>query len=354
MTKRIRVLVVDDSAFSRQTIKKMLQSASEIEVVGVATDGMDAMAKTMRLMPDIITLDFEMPEMDGFSFLRWLMGQRPTPVIMVSSHTDKKTVFKALELGALDFISKPTRRASAELEGIEKDLLAKVRGIRNINISALSRNVKLFETKTQKIEAPLTPEFDIRMVAIGTSTGGPPALQLILQEIPADFPAPIIISQHMPRGFTKPLSDRLNKLCGLRVKEAVDGDVMENGTAFICPGGYHMTLKRLNDCVKAELQESAFEDKYVPSVDKMMLSAAKVYDDKTLGVILTGMGNDGLAGMIEIKSRKGRTVAESEKTAVVNGMPGEVVKAGAADNVLPVEKISSEIIRIVMGDRRQR
>jgi len=208
--KMIKVLVVDDSAFSRQTIKKMLESEPDIQVVGIAVDGIDAMAKTLRLKPDLITLDFEMPEMDGFSFLRWLMVQRPTPVIMVSSHSDTRTVFKALELGAVDFIAKPTKRASEELKNIEKDLIAKVRGIKNLNMDVLSRNLNLLRSEETAQSDIHVEKSKIDIVAIGASTGGPPALQIILTKLPHDFPAGIIISQHMPRGFTAPLAERLD------------------------------------------------------------------------------------------------------------------------------------------------
>lgn len=306
INSRIKVLIVDDSAFSRQTIKKMLETDPNIEVIDIASDGIDAMAKTLRLRPDLITLDFEMPGMNGFSFLRWLMKERPTPVIMVSSYSDTKTVFKALELGAVDFIAKPTKKASAELRGIEKDLVSKVRGVKNLRMDKLSKNLQLLNVHAG-VKTAIEPSIgNIDVVAIGTSTGGPSALQIILTRLPHDFSAAVLISQHMPKGFTGPLAERLDKLSEINIKEAEDGDIIEPGKVFICPGGSHMTLrKKGRKCCYVALKEATDEDRYVPSVDIMMKSAAEHYGSKTMGVVLTGMGNDGKKGILEIKSRGG-------------------------------------------------
>lgn len=343
----IKVLVVDDSAFSRQTIKKMLESDPDIVVIGIASDGIDAMAKTLRLKPDLITLDFEMPEMDGFSFLRWLIKEKPTPVIMVSSYSDTKTVFKALELGAVDFIAKPSRRASLELRNIEKDLLTKVKGItKDLNIDVLGRNIRLFADTEETPHKTMPSKSEIEVVAIGASTGGPPAIQIILTKLPADFP-PVLISQHMPKGFTKPLAERLDSLSKLKIKEAENGDEVEKGTVLICPGGYHMTLKARHERASIVLKEATYEDRYTPSVDTMMVSTAEIYQQNTMGVVLTGMGNDGKKGMLEIKSKGGYTIVESEETSVVFGMPAEVINAGAADKVVPLTRIAEEMIRAV-------
>ncbi|OGW27110.1 MAG: hypothetical protein A2X59_04590 [Nitrospirae bacterium GWC2_42_7] len=344
---KTKVLVVDDSAFTRQIIKKILEQDSNIEVAGVATDGIDAMAKTLRLKPDIITLDFEMPEMDGFSFLRWLMRERPTPVIMVSSHADSKTVFKALELGAVDFIAKPTKRASIELQTVEKDLLRKIRGIKDIRMDLLSRNLELLDSEEDFQPAAEKTQRTINLVAVGSSTGGPAALQIILTRLPANFHAAVIVSQHMPRGFTGPLSERLDKLSAIRIKEAEDGDQLQPGRVFICPGGYHMGIKKKGEKAVISIRESILTDKYVPSVDHMMASAADAFGSNSMGVILTGMGNDGKKGMLEIKEKGGYTIAESEESAIVFGMPGEAIKAGAVEIILPISEIPAEIIRMV-------
>jgi two-component system, chemotaxis family, protein-glutamate methylesterase/glutaminase len=347
---KTKILIVDDSAYTRQLIKEMLEKDASLEVVGIASNGRDAMAKTLRLEPDIITLDFEMPEMDGLAFLRWLMIQRPTPVIMVSSYNDSKTVFKTLELGAVDFIAKPTRRASIELQSIGKDLVQKVKGIKNIRMDILSKNLELLGRDEPAINAG-REESAIQAVAVGSSTGGPAALQIILTRLGPDFQAAMFISQHMPRGFTEPLSERLNKLSPLNVREAKEGDPVEAGTALICPGGYHLGLEARGAKRIVRLKEGKLSDKYVPSVDYMMRSVADNFGANSMGVILTGMGNDGRKGMLEIKTKGGYTIAESEQSAVVFGMPGEAIKAGAAEAVLPLSEVPAEIMRLVNKKR---
>ncbi|NOZ26154.1 MAG: chemotaxis response regulator protein-glutamate methylesterase [Nitrospirae bacterium] len=352
MPERIKVLVVDDSAFSRQTIKNMLLKAPVVDVVGVAVDGIDAIRKTLRYRPDIITLDVEMPKMDGFSFLRWLMRERPTPVIMVSSHSDSKTVFKALELGAVDFIAKPTKRASFELQKIENDLLSKVRNIDASSLHRLSRNLRSVSAMREAERLPAPPgKHPDGIVAIGASTGGPQALQLILTAIPGNFPVPIVISQHMPRGFTASFSERLNRLAEIRVKEAEDDEPIEPGEALICPGGHHLQFRKRGERVFTRIRDADENDRYVPSIDLMMESAAEIFNGMTLGIVLTGMGNDGAKGMLEIFRQGGYTITESEETAVVFGMPHEVIKAGAARKVLPLKAVPSELIHVVMREQ---
>lgn len=351
---KTRVLVVDDSAYTRQMIKRIIEQEAAFEIAGVSSDGIDAMAKTLRLQPDIITLDFEMPEMDGFSFLRWLMKERPTPVIMVSSHADSRTVFKALELGAVDFVAKPTRRASVELQVIEKDLVRKLKGMRGIRLDKLNRNLELLgpeQAVEEKERKQSTGGID--MVAIGASTGGPAALQIILTRLPADFRAAVLVSQHMPRGFTGSLAERLDRISNLRIKEAEDGEPVRRGTVYICPGGSHIGVKKRSGDASIALREGRLTDRYTPSVDHMMKSAADHYGAGCLGVILTGMGNDGKNGMVEIRERGGYTIAESEASAVVFGMPAEAIKAGAAEQVLPVSEISAELVRAVNGTLRR-
>jgi len=349
---KINVLVVDDSAYSRQTIRKMLEKDPRIEVAGISSDGVDAMAKTLKLMPDLITLDLEMPGMDGFSFLRWLMKKRPTPVIIVSSYSDSKTVFKALELGAADFIAKPPKMNSVEFQNMEKDLLSKVKGIKDFRMDRLSKNLKLLEGERTQQTSSESLEHGIEAVAIGASSGRPAALKIILTRLPSDFPAGIVISQHMPRGFTASFAERLNGISKVRVKEARDGDEVERGKVLICPGGFHMLFRKKGQRIVATIKESKNTDKYIPSVDMMMSSAAEVFGPKTMGVVLTGMGSDGLEGMLEIKKRGGYTIAESEDTAVVFGMPSEVIKAGAAGRVLPISEIPVEIVKLVRETER--
>jgi len=349
---KIRALVVDDSAYNRQTIKSMLEKDGDIVVVGVASDGVDAISKTLRWKPDIITLDFEMPEMDGFSYLRWLMHELPTPVIMVSSYSSKNMAIKALEYGAVDFIAKPTRRASKELHNIEKDLLEKVRAAMDTNMELVARNVKLL---SEDVAGAFSEQHETpyEIIAIGSSTGGPAALQIILSQLPSDLPSAIVISQHMPKGFTAPLATRLNSLCRLEIAEAADGDVVSVGKALICPGGSHMEIRRKGAKARVKIFRGSDKDKYIPSVDRMMHSVAKSFKEKSLGVILTGMGNDGAEGMCSIKAAGGHTLAESQETAIVYGMPKEAVNAGAVKKVISVDRLADEIRGVLMGERRR-
>jgi two-component system chemotaxis response regulator CheB len=344
---KIRVLIVDDSAYSRQTIRKMLETDQGIEVVGISSDGIDAMTKTLRLKPDLITLDIEMPGMNGFSFLRWLMKKKPIPVIIISSYSDSKTVFKALELGAADFVTKPPKITSIEFQNMEKDLLRKVKGIKDLRMDRLSKNLELLEERYTQQTSSEKSEHGIEAVAIGASTGGPAALKIILTRLPYDFPAGIVISQHMPRGFTASFAERLNSISEVRIKEATDGDEVEKGNVLICPGGSHMIFRKRGRKIVASIKEPKNTDKYVPSVDMMMSSVAEIFGHKTMGIVLTGMGSDGMEGMLEIKKRGGYTIAESEDTAIVFGMPSEVIKAGAAGRVLPISEIPVEIIKLV-------
>jgi two-component system chemotaxis response regulator CheB len=357
MPDKIKVLIVDDSPYSRQTIKEMIETDKELEVLGVASNGIEAMAKTLKLKPDVITLDFEMPEMDGFSFLRWIMKERPMPVIMVTSYSDSATVFRALELGAVDFVAKPSKRASMELHNIRDNLIDKIKGTRILKMDRVSISRGLIEQTSDDVAKgtysfpPEAPSPDIRVVTIGASTGGPTALQIVLTRLPAQFPAAVLISQHMPKGFTKAFAERLARLSRIRIKEAADGDIVDGGRALLCPGGYHMTLKKKSDSVQVALKESTQKDRYVPSVDLMMSHAAEQFGSATMGVVLTGMGNDGKNGVVEIKNKGGYTIAEAESTAVIFGMPNEAIKTGAVDRVLPLHKIAGEITMTLMGKR---
>jgi two-component system, chemotaxis family, protein-glutamate methylesterase/glutaminase len=349
---KIKVLIVDDSACSRQTIKKTLEKEPGIDVVGISSDGLDAMTKTLKLKPDLITLDIEMPEMDGFTFLRWLMKKNPVPVIIVSAYSDSKTVFKALELGAADFIAKPLKLTQAELQNMGKDLVLKLKEIRNLRMDRLSKTLELSEEKNIQKPVHDKSSHHVEAVAIGSSTGGPAAIKVILSRLPSDFPAAIAISQHMPKGFTYSFAERLNGTSKIQVKEAEEGDELEKGKVLVSPGGYHMLFKKKGRRIVATLKEPNNIDKYIPSVDIMMTSLADVYGPKAMGVILTGMGSDGKAGMLEIRKRGGYTIVESEETAVVFGMPSEVIKAGVAGRVLPISDIPAEIIKLVGAEKQ--
>lgn len=346
--KKIKALIVDDSAYNRMAIAQMLASDAGIEVVGSAHDGVDAIAKTLRLAPDVITLDLEMPNMDGFTFLRWLMKERPTPVLVLSSRSDSRSVFRALELGAVDFLAKPEARISKSIESVRSELVAKVQSILNLEMSKVKSAIALLAVEKKALlprkedEARLEKS-PIEVVAIASSTGGPPAIQAILTSLPPDFGAAIVISQHMPAGFTRSFAERLNKLSPLVVSEAAAGDRLAPGMALIAPGGYHLIVRRDRTGLVIELAPRSPSDKYVPSADRMMISVAETCGAAALGVVLTGMGRDGSEGADAIKKRKGQCLAESEESAVIFGMPQEAIRTGAVDKILPLNKMAEEI-----------
>jgi len=347
--KKVRVLVVDDSAFYRQSMTSMLSSAPQVEIIGTARDGADAIMLVTKHRPDVITLDLEMPNVNGFVFLRWLMENTPTPVIVVSSQSDQASVFKALELGAVDFLAKPTPRASWRIMEIRDELIAKVRAVAFVPIDrliskAVSTHGPSVSFKMSDLKVVNRAD-TIQLVAIGASTGGPTAVQSIIGGLPEDFPVPVVVTQHMPPGFTQYFAERLDKLSQVTVREAHHGDWMESGTVYICPGGFHMTFKHAEQGILIQLHEKQESDRYVPSVDRMFSSATEVYGGQVLGVILTGMGNDGRIGMRKIKEAGGQTLAESEETAVVFGMPKEAIAEGVVDQILPLPQIPAEIVK---------
>lgn len=346
---KIKALVVDDSAYNRMAISKMLATDAGVEVIGTAHDGVDAIAKTLRLLPDVITLDLEMPNMDGFTFLRWLMKERPTPVLVLSSRSDSRSVFRALELGAVDFLQKPEARISKSIESIREELIVKVQAVLNLEMAKIKSTMELLAIEKTAPAPRKEDDFphqksSIEVVAIASSTGGPPAIQAILTSLPSDIGAAIVISQHMPPGFTKSFAERLNKLSSLVVSEAVSGDRLVPGTVLIAPGGYHLTVKRDRIALFAELVPRTPADKYAPSADRMMVSVAEVCGAATLGVVLTGMGKDGAEGVRAVKKRKGQCLAESEESAVIFGMPQEAIRTGAVDKVLPLSGMAQEIV----------
>lgn len=344
-SKRLKVLIIDDSAFSRQTIRRMLEKVPGMEVVGVAFDGQDGMDKLLKLKPDAVTLDLEMPRIDGFTLLRWIMSEMPMPVIIVSALGGDSNVFRALQLGAADFVIKPTIRASKELDTIEEDLIRKFSNINLFSIDKLKKNISLLDQEWEPEDVSFHKGGRIELVTIGASTGGPTAIQTILSHLPANFPGAILISQHMPHGFTRYFAERMDKVSAVSVREARDGEPVRKGEVLICPGGNHLFLRKSRDRVSIRIQKSLTNDRYVPSIDTMMKSAAEIYRERTMGIILTGMGKDGTVGMREIKERNGITIAESEESTIVYGMASEVISAGAADKVMPLKKIPREIMK---------
>lgn len=347
MEKIIKVLVVDDSAYNRKALTDMLESSPMVKVIGTAIDGEDAIKKAITLKPDIITLDLEMPRMDGFTFLRIMMSRFPTPTIVVSSRNEDPDVFKALELGAIDFIVKPTHRVSSELQKIRDELLYKIGMAGHVSMESISiRSGPAVDTvKTYIKKAPVEqPHADYPTVAIGASTGGPSALHTVLSMLTPGIPAAVVISQHMPPGFTKAFAERLNKFSPLKVKEAEDGDMVKPGSVLITPGGFNMTFVKKGASVTVRLDKGEDRDRYVPSIDKMFISVSELFGDKAIGVVMTGMGNDGKEGIVSIKACGGKTIAQSEETSVIFGMPKEAIATGVVDMVLPLEKIADGIV----------
>ncbi|MBI4509107.1 MAG: chemotaxis response regulator protein-glutamate methylesterase [Deltaproteobacteria bacterium] len=347
----VKVLVIDDSAFNRQTITSILESIPGIRVVARAGDGDEGLKQVFALAPDVITLDLEMPKMDGFTFLRILMNRRPTPVIVISSYSRKENVFKALELGALDFIAKPTQKISTELREIERELVERVK------LLAKLRPVTLGEPMRQAVVSPdplepapvLTPA--VRLIAIGASTGGPPALQQIFTSLDARLPVAIVVAQHMPAKFTGAFAERLDRASAFEVREAKHGDVLRNGLALIAPGSGIMTLVRAEGgTIRVKIDQPTSEDRFVPSIDKLFESAADMAGADLLGVVLTGMGGDGARGVRAIKAAGGTSIAEAADTAVIFGMPEEAIKTGAVSEILPLGQIPQAIMR--WGGRR--
>jgi len=348
--RKIRVVVIDDSAFNRRAIIRMLEAMPEVEVVGYATDGEEGIRKVIDLKPDLVTLDLEMPKMDGFTLLRIIMGYCPTPVIVISAKSEGEKVFRALELGAVDFVAKPTQGISEELLTISGDIQQKVRGVFSLNMAEIVRREKGASLAPRPVEvtkpvaAParvLSCRLDV--VAIGSSTGGPPALQRILSSFREALPLAVVISQHMPAGFTRTFAERLNRLSVFEVKEASDGDSVRPGRVLIAPGGHNMVFERRNDSIVARILKPAAEDRYTPSVDAMLASCADVFGPRTLGVVLTGMGNDGSRGVRAVKGVGGQVLAEAENSAVVFGMPKEAIATGAVDKIVPLDRMAREI-----------
>lgn len=352
---KLRVLVIDDSAFFRQSISEMLSGSGRFEVVGRAADGVEAMALMRSTMPDLVTLDLEMPRMNGFSFLRWVMSAQPVPVLVISSHDSYASMFHALELGAADFMPKPTSRASLEILSIKRELCEKLELISSVGLKAIVQRSYLLSqpaaprSGSRRAPGATAETSAVRLVVIGASTGGPPAIQAISRELPPTFPAPVIVVQHMPPVFTTHFAKRLNCQCPLKVKEAEEGERIEPGNVLVVPGDKHLGLRRAGPHLQVRLVSKRETDRYVPSIDQTMSDAAELLGPGVLGVLLTGMGGDGKEGMLAIKRRGGRTIAESEETAAIFGMPKEAVQAGAVDELLPLSSIGSAVINRVMG-----
>jgi len=349
--KKIRIVVVDDSAFSRRSITRMLEGLDHVEVVGYAINGEEGIQKVIALKPDLVTLDLEMPKMDGFTLLRILTTRFSLPVIVISALSGADKVFKALELGALDFVAKPSSSASVDLLSIKEDLQKKVLQVlacKPWSHVRPSSGINIPERSVSEAvpagRAGIGIQHAIDLVAIGSSTGGPPALQQIFSAFEQKYPFAVVVSQHMPAGFTKAFAERLNRTSLFDVKEAEDGDLVLPGRILIAPGGRNMTFEVCGGQVTARIVAPSESDRYIPSVDVMLQSCAGIYRKRVAAVILTGMGNDGSKGVRTIKEQGGWVIAESEETAVVYGMPREAVATGVVDRCVPLGRVVSEII----------
>lgn len=348
--RKIRVLIVDDSAVVRQTLSSILETDPQIEIMGTACDPYIAATKIKSEVPDVITLDVEMPRMDGLTFLRKIMAQHPIPVVIISSLTEEgsQTAMRALEYGAVDVIAKPRMDTQKFIEE------SKIRLCEVVKAAAHARIHSRMASTYVKVEPKLSADAVISkaegstsmikttdvVISVGASTGGTEALRVFLEAMPPDCPG-IVIVQHMPENFTRSFANRLNEICRISVKEAEDGDNVVSGCALIAPGNKHTLLKRSGAKYFVEVKDGPLVNRHRPSVDVLFRSTARYAGANAVGIIMTGMGDDGAKGLLEMKEAGAKTAAQDEQTCVVYGMPKEAVKLGAADRVLPLEKLAS-------------
>ncbi len=342
MISPVRVIIVDDSALMRRLLADLLEKDPGITVVGTARNGVDALATIKEKNPDVVTMDIEMPKMDGLTALQHIMDECPMPVVMVSAMAKRQAdiTMKALDLGAVDFISKTSGALSLDIEKAGRDIINKIKTAAKVKVKSV-RKTRIEPISFRKI----TTRRDNLLVVIGASTGGPKAIPEVLSRLPLNIPAGIVMVQHMPGGFTRSFAERLNWYTSLEVKEAEDGDKIKPGLVLMAPGDYHMVV----DGTRVRLNQGPKINYVRPAVDLLMESAARSHGASCVGVILTGMGSDGAKGMKEIKSKGGRTVVQERKSCVVFGMPKAAIDIGAADRVVPLSRIGDEIIAALEG-----
>lgn len=365
-----RVLVVDDSAFMRRVISDIIKGAADLEVCGTAKNGLDALDKIRQLDPDVVTMDVEMPQMDGIATLEIIMRDFARPVVMLSSLTraGADETIKALTIGAVDFIAKPSGQISLDIETVKEEIVAKVRAaaairprmavLRKMYEKAGKQEPARAETvKAAPVRVPSSAGAGVgsvplnRLVVIGTSTGGPKALHEVITRLPANLGAGVLIVQHMPPNFTRSLAERLNNLSQIQVKEAEQGEIVLPGHVYIAPGDFHLNVIQQNDTngrkLLIQLSKNPPRGSLRPSVDDMFESVARHYWSKIVGVIMTGMGTDGTEGIRFIKEKGATIIAEDQSTCVVYGMPKSAIEAGLVDRVVPLPRISDEIVRLL-------
>jgi two-component system chemotaxis response regulator CheB len=354
---KIRVLIVDDSALIRNVLTEIINSDPGLEVVGVAQDPYIARNKIKELNPDVLTLDVEMPKMDGVTFLGNLMRLRPMPVLMVSSLTEAGAdiTLQALELGAIDFVTKPKLDVKSGMEEYADEITSKLKVAVNVPVTALERVSKPSIEVAPKLSAdavigkssiPKNLKTTDKIIAIGASTGGTEAIKEVLLAMPPDAPG-IVITQHIPEAFSGPFAKRMDKASAMTVSEAQDGDQILPGHVFIAPGDKHMIVERSGARYYCKLNDGPPVNRHKPSVDVMFRSVAQSVGDNAVGVILTGMGDDGAKGMKEMRDAGASTIVQDEKTSVVWGMPGEAVKLGCADHVMPLGSVTSKVLELI-------
>lgn len=334
----IRLLIVDDSLLMHKVLSDLVQTDKNIQVVGVARDGEEALLKVASLHPDVVTMDIEMPKMNGLTAVRRIMDSNPTPVVMVSSLTQREALItlKALEFGAVDYVPKPSGQISLNMESVREELITKIKTAASANISPKKPSVE----PEQEIAAPAEFHGD-HIISIAASTGGPPAVTKVLTSLPADSP-PMLITQHMPKGVTKLFAEGLNERCKFTVKEAQEGDHIQERLALVAPGGFHMVVTKEH---KIHLTTDPPVNYVRPAADVMMFSMAEVYGAKNVGVVLTGMGSDGAKGIKAIKENGGYTIAQDQASSVVYGMPNVAYQTGCVDKVVALDHIHRAIIK---------
>ena len=345
MSQKIKVMVVDDSALVRKVITDILESDKDIEVIGTANNGKSAVFKNLTLNPDVITMDIEMPIMDGLEALQEIIKTNPKPVIMMSVLTQygAEATFRALEFGAIDFIPKPSNFLAMSMDDIAELLISKVKAVAHIPLK-ISYNKDRTNRQLTKLTVDSNQKRVQKIVGIGTSTGGPSALQRVLQKLPGNFPSPILVVQHMPPGFTKAFAERLDSLCYVSVKEAEDSEEAVDGCVYIAPGDSHIVMEKMNNKRIIRLSQSEKVSGHRPSADVLFQSMVKVGMENNIGVIMTGMGRDGAMGIKEIHNNGGYTIAQDESTSVVYGMNRVAVEMGAVDAVVDLDSIPDEIV----------
>jgi two-component system chemotaxis response regulator CheB len=341
----IKVLIVDDSSFMRKALAQILASSSKIEVIDTAADGQEAVNKVAQLHPDVILLDIEMPVMDGLSALTHIMARHPTPILMLSAlnKRDATIAIKSLEYGAVDFIPKPSGVISYDIEKLGNEIIAKVEASANINVHKIKPPIRT-EMYQPEGRRPATRK---KLVIIGASTGGPKAMAQILSGLPRDIPAAIIAVQHMSPEFIPPFVDRLSFECPLRISIAQKGERIQPGQVLVAPGGYHTIIVPNGSGNKIRLSRRASPQSIFPSIDYTMESAARSYGENTLGVLLTGLGSDGVRGLKAIKEAGGSTMAQDESTCVVFGIPRAAIEADCVEEIVPLPQIARSILRMI-------